>query len=322
MKSGNSGFDLQHHFQSFSDELWQRVKARQALIRDKVGSEKAGGLARKPASRAYLLSGLIYCGECGKPMTLTHDRYKCRSALRRTGCGNHRVVHRASLEKHLMEALASNIRSEAQLAEIKGLFMSDLAAELKQQKAWEEQALSQKRALTEEKNQLEAALRNLTEEVASYGGNDALRAAMRTKNARLKTVTETLGRAEQHAKVFSEEEITAFLRDALDNLAEVLLGDPIRSKQELLKRVCSLKLTPVEHDGELAFAITGDLTLFTEEEMLLLPNTGTGTEEQQQSAFKLDGLVLKVDTRGNIVAVTGAKSGKEKSYLEGRLLNR
>jgi hypothetical protein len=48
MKSGNSGFDLQHHFQSFSDELWQRVKARQALIRDKVGSEKAGGLARKP----------------------------------------------------------------------------------------------------------------------------------------------------------------------------------------------------------------------------------------------------------------------------------
>ena len=265
-----------HHdpsLQIVPDELWKRVKARQALIREKVGNQKAGGLAGRSNNRDYPFSGLLYC-HCGKPMTVTHDRYMCRSALRQTGCKNRSVIHRVSLEKHLMEALAANIRSQAQLANIRDLFMSELAAEMRQQKAGEEAAASQKRALAEEKKQLDAALRNLAEEVASYGGNDALRAAMRAKTARLKIVTDALSRAERPAKAYSEEEITTFLRDALENLAQVLLDDPVKSKHELLKRVSKLTLTPVEHDGEPAFAISGDLTLFSEDERLQLSRTG------------------------------------------------
>jgi DNA invertase Pin-like site-specific DNA recombinase len=284
------------------NELWDRVKARQAFMRGRY--QKVGGLVHNPVNRRYLLGGLLYCGECGKQMTLTHDRYMCRSALRKTGCKNRRVIHRASLEKNLMETLASSIGSEARLADITTLFMSHLTAELKDRQAAEEGAVSQKSALTEEKTQLEAALRNLAEEVANYGGNDALRSLMRTKNVRLETVKEILSRAEQPAKRFSEEDVTAFLRHALDNLADVLMGDPVRSKQELLKRVASLTLTPIEKDGNQTFAITGDLTLFTEEEMLQLPSTGTGSGELQPVKFSLDNFVLCVDRLGKVVEVT------------------
>ena len=298
--------------QIVSDELWEKVMARQALVGKKIGPRKAGGMARTAASRRYLFSGLLYCGNCGASMVMTKDKYACSNDRRRWGCTNPLRIRRESLERQLTEAIASSIRSEANLTEIKGLFMSELARELEQQKASEVEALSQKHALAEEKRQLEVALRNLAEEVANYGGNDALRAVMRSKSARLATVTENLKHAERPATIFSEAEIDSFLRDAFTNLADVLLGDPITAKQELLKRISSLTLTPIEQDGEPAFALSGDLTLFSEEESMMLLPSGTKREEHHPSTFTLDGLVLKLDTRSNVVAITGSRSKKTK----------
>jgi hypothetical protein len=251
-------------------------------------------------------------------MVLTRDKYRCSNARRKWDCTNPLGVRRESLERYLTESIASSIRSDANLAEIKGLFMSELARELEQQKASEVEAVSQKRALTEEKSQLEAGLRNLAEEVANYGGDDALRAAMRSKRARLATVTDILKRAERPATIFSEAKIDSFLRDALTNLADILLGDPVRSKQELLKRISSLTLTPIEQDGDPVLALSGDLALFSEEESMMLLPFGTKRQEHHHSTFKLDGLVLKLDSRGNIVAVTGSCNKKIKELSEER----
>jgi hypothetical protein len=249
-------------------------------------------------------------------MTLTHDRYMCRSALRKTGCKNRRVIHRATLEKYLMEALASSIRSEANLGDITNLFMSQLAAELKQRQVSEEGAVSRKTSLVEEKKQLEVALRNLGEKVANYEGNEVLRSLMRTKNARLENLNEILSRAERPAKHVAEEDVIPFLRDVLDHLAKILLGDPVRSKQELLKRVATLTLTPIEQGGQPAFAITGDLTLFSEEEMLQLLSTGTCTTELQPVKFSLSDFVLRLDSKGKVVAVTRSSGGKVEEARE------
>jgi hypothetical protein len=41
------------------DDLWERVKARQAFMRESY-FEKIGGLVHNPVNRAYLLSGLLY----------------------------------------------------------------------------------------------------------------------------------------------------------------------------------------------------------------------------------------------------------------------
>ena len=67
-----------------SDELWQRVKARQEQQADRLGTRVIGGL-RKNRSGAgrpskYMLSGLLRCSECHGGFVLASGvRYHCAS---------------------------------------------------------------------------------------------------------------------------------------------------------------------------------------------------------------------------------------------------
>jgi site-specific DNA recombinase len=285
-----------HHnpkLQIVPDELWARVKARQALVSGKIGREKAGGLARSSDSWMYLFSGLLICGLCHSSMVLTGGFYRCSKARRKMGCSNSLSIKRESLERQLIDGITSTILSETIFDEIKLPFMTALADEIKQQHVFGDDAPSRKQALLDEQRQLEAQLRNLAEEVAKHGSDDALRAARRSKGARLEVVKEMLKRVESPAKLPSEQEVEAFLRRNLSELADVLLGDPRRAKQELQKRITSLTLTPVEIEREAGCEVTGDLTLFTPDERMMLQVSCTRNLEHHPLAIKLDGVVLK-----------------------------
>jgi hypothetical protein len=119
----------------------------------------------------------------------------------------------------------------------------------------------------------------------------------------LAVVTDTLTRAEAPTPRHSEKEIDAFLQEALTKLADVLLEDPLTSKQELLKRISSLTLTPMIHDGEPAFGVSGDMTLLSGEEAMMLLPSGTSTQEHHPFVINLGGLVMKLDSHGVVVAV-------------------
>jgi hypothetical protein len=54
--------------------------------------------------------------------------------------------------------------------------------------------------------------------------------------------------------------------EAMSNLAEVIAGDPFRSKQEIQRRVKDLRLRPIITTDGLSFEATGDVRLFDPEE--------------------------------------------------------
>jgi hypothetical protein len=182
--------------------------------------------------------------------------------------------------------------------------MAEFTAELNRQKESAQKAPSQSEALVAEQKQLRAALHNLAEEIANFGGNEEMRSVRRRKEARLTVVTDLLKRVESPSKQsISVQEIDAFLRKAFAELADVLLGDPLTTQQELQKRISSLTLTPMVHNGEPAYEISGDVTLFCAEEVMMLLSSGTMTGEHHPFVIKLEGLLLKLDSHAKVIAV-------------------
>jgi hypothetical protein len=46
------------------EDLWNAVQARIEHVNGKLGAVRLGGMNRTAASRSYLFSGLLVCGEC------------------------------------------------------------------------------------------------------------------------------------------------------------------------------------------------------------------------------------------------------------------
>ena len=87
------------------DELWRRVKLRQAELAKQFEATTMGVRAaraerlnrlRRPA---FLLSGLLTCGCCGgKYGIIVNDRYGCLGHFRKATCDNGRTVRRDDIE--------------------------------------------------------------------------------------------------------------------------------------------------------------------------------------------------------------------------------
>src|SRR5262249_49101158 len=60
------------------DDLWARVKARQAEVRIEMGKDGDGNGLNRAHRRHFLLSGLLVCGACGGSYTIVgKDIYGC-----------------------------------------------------------------------------------------------------------------------------------------------------------------------------------------------------------------------------------------------------
>ena len=98
-----------------SEELWQRVKARQHESEKRRTKGQRGGATR----HAYLFSGLLRCAECGAHYTARGGgRYVCSFHKNRgpTVCGNSRVVRRDVLEQRLLRVIEREILSPEAVA--------------------------------------------------------------------------------------------------------------------------------------------------------------------------------------------------------------
>ncbi|RSC38670.1 recombinase family protein [Agrobacterium sp. FDAARGOS_525] len=96
-----------------SDELWERVRARDAVIRDLYQNATTNRLnaTHRPE---YLLSRMLECEECGGPYAISgKDRYSCTNRKKRLPiddlggacCGNSKTITRHELEERVLNCL-------------------------------------------------------------------------------------------------------------------------------------------------------------------------------------------------------------------------
>lgn len=122
----------------------------------------------------YVLSGLVYCGECGAPMssnTVTHDRgrneaYRCSRSKRRAGCSQGRIGR-----KTLEEAVLTTLRDYI-------LLPDSLAALYEMQKTSsnrnEERRIQRLEILRNERRKLSGQIANITHAIAERGHTQPL----------------------------------------------------------------------------------------------------------------------------------------------------
>jgi hypothetical protein len=97
---------------------------------------------------------------------------------------------------------------------------------------------------------------------------------------RINTIDEMLKpKAKAQSASISPEQIREFLMRKMEQLVEVLLGDPERAKQELSKRIDKLVLTPELRDGRNVFTVTGDLRLFADDDVMPLNSGALATSK-------------------------------------------
>jgi DNA invertase Pin-like site-specific DNA recombinase len=98
-----------------SDELWAKVKKRQAEVEEHFNKPSANPLNDTHRPR-YLLSGLLECAECGGPYAImSKDRYGCTN--RKKGlpidelggacCSNSKTILRADVEERVLSIVPS-----------------------------------------------------------------------------------------------------------------------------------------------------------------------------------------------------------------------
>lgn len=103
------------------DDLWIRVKTRQAALRERAEAIQApwmgscAGAALNATHRArYLFSGLLTCGACGANYTMIDkDRYGCANRRNgRTLCTNSKTVGRQMVERRVLNGLRDGLLTE------------------------------------------------------------------------------------------------------------------------------------------------------------------------------------------------------------------
>ena len=292
----------QEHLRIVSDELWDAVRAQDERVRGKHGPRQLGGMLRTETSRRYLFSGLLRCGVCEANIVIGSGKapnayYGCAYHRKRGVCGNKLTIKQRHLEEQLIGRLVAVLRAPEFEAEIQKEFARQVTVAGQTEAAKARLAVENQDELKWELADLHKRVMNLTEAIAENGTSPNLSAALRRHESRMVVIEQLLAtRQKSPSPAFDPDEVEEFLRGKLDTLVEVLLGDPLVTKQELLKRIGKLVLTPEKRDGSDVFVVTGDLKLFAADDAMLGKSLEGIGEHCINLRVPLDGLVLYVGT--------------------------
>lgn len=118
------------HLRIVDDDLWMKVKARQASIRRRLqGPNRAGASSNLNETHRprFLLSGLLQCGCCGGGYTIVaKDRYGCATRRQKGTCRNAQTITRSAIETRVLDGLKDRLLSPGLVKE----FVQEFNAEL------------------------------------------------------------------------------------------------------------------------------------------------------------------------------------------------
>ena len=232
-----------------SDELWQRVKARQAAQTHRIGERVSRGMSKGAAIRTgtggkFLLSGLLRCGHCGSAYAIAGvDRYACSGHTNGGDamCGNNAMLRRQVAEAEVLAGIKRDLRSPEVIDEI----VRRVRAALRARKPSAPDHAGRIK-------QLRAEAENLADAIASGAlrASPTLAAKLTAAEAELERLTAT------QAEPVRAVDVTPILADlparagrALERLEETLAaGDIPRAREEIRTHVGTVTIEADERE--------------------------------------------------------------------------
>ncbi len=116
------------HLRILDDDLWQAVKARQEEIAARPGVQKIKDSRFWEQRRArHLLTGLVFCGDCGGGFAAVgRDYLACSAARGRGTCANRRSIRRHDLENVILDGLKERLMAPDLVAEFIAAFTQEI----------------------------------------------------------------------------------------------------------------------------------------------------------------------------------------------------
>jgi site-specific DNA recombinase len=238
-----------------TNELWQAVQARQAMMMKLYGGRPRQGLLNRSASSGNLLTGFLKCGFCGTNLVIVtgrrrrHAMYGCPQHWYRGACPNGLRMRQEHLEQRLLKDLQQAVLQPEVVDYILQEFERQLEAELAN-------ASQNSERTQERKKELEEQLRRLTAAVAE-GGHSAFLLNAIAERERALADLERLSAAGEDGFTQDSEERRRFALEQLAALPELLSSDVPRARAELARHVTQITMTPTETDGRRYYVCQG-----------------------------------------------------------------
>jgi len=266
-----------------SEELWNAaVEANKS--RQGPSWVKVGGLNRSEASREYIFSGVMICGECGGNFNIvggkgTSARYGCIGHRYRGTCPNKLTILRRILEAQLLKALAKNLLTPELCEAVHGEFRDQLMAAWKQREGRAQQLSTSTRSLREKHEKLRQQAENLLDAIAATSGSALVYSRLSSVEAQMRNFDELLAtQTNSRVTAPSADAIKEFLDRKLPDLESLLAANPEFAKQCVAKHVRKLAIGPMFPLEGPTYEVGGDVRLFSLKEDHLAVPRQTGSK--------------------------------------------
>jgi hypothetical protein len=237
------------------DDLWARVKARQAEVRIEMGKDGDGNALNRTHRRQFLLSGLLICGECGGTYTIVgKDRYGCATRRSKGTCGNGATITRQAIEERVLGGLKDRLLAPELVKE----FIEEYQAEVTRAAR---EATHKAAALRQDLGAIDRRIAGIVRAIEDGAYNPTLTRRLTELEQQKAAAEGTLAAAGGPPVVLLHPNLAEVYRQKVARLEEALNEPAVRAEaadilRSLIDRIVLRPLT--EGDG-LAAELVGDL---------------------------------------------------------------
>jgi site-specific DNA recombinase len=239
------------------NELWQRVKQRQAELAKRFEATIKGVRAqrlnrlRRPA---FLLSGLLTCGCCGgKYGIVVNDRYGCLGHFRKGICDNGRTIRRDDIERRVLAGLTDKLVSPEAVAVAVRAFAEETNRQNHERRA---QAETSRRAL----EKIERGIKGILDAIADGMYQPAMKARMSELEQQKAEIEANLAEAPADTPDVHPN-IAEHYRAKVIRLAETLAEPESNgeAREDIRSLIGEVVITPGKKRGECHAVLRGEL---------------------------------------------------------------
>ena len=236
-------------------ELWDRVKARQATMR----CDTRPDMRARPCDRRrprYLLSGLVVCGACGGRYTkISANLFGCAAARNKGAavCKNLKNLRRDRLEETVLDALRDNLMNPELFKE----FCAEYVREINRMRGDEN---ARRNRLRMELTQVERRLRRIVEAITDGVPARTLKDELLALEARQEQLEAEIAAAPEVQQPLLHPNLAETYRRNVAALAEALADEAVRDDAFELIRSLLDRIVLVPEGAELRIEIHGELT--------------------------------------------------------------